>query len=176
MAAYPVLLQDQTVMSASQQPTQWTSAMTYKFVGTLRSLTDVKPYQRTAILVGIALGFATELLRKLIAANRRYRDYLQRGRGAGVMDFTIFGLILPSPYASSFGGFVNLPTSAWFAAGSVLADSYEDIMNRRGKAQPQLLPSDMSVTSLVGGGLIAGDAIAALGVGMYGLLTALTAR
>jgi hypothetical protein len=58
----------------------------------------------------------------------------------------------------------------------VLADSYEDIMNRRGKAQPQLLPSDMSVTSLVGGGLIAGDAIAALGVGMYGLLTALTAR
>lgn len=97
MAAYPVLLQDQTVMSASQQPTQWTSAMTYKFVGTLRSLTDVKPYQRTAILVGIALGFATELLRKLIAANRRYRDYLQRGRGAGVMDFTIFGLILPSP-------------------------------------------------------------------------------
>jgi hypothetical protein len=176
MAAYPVLLQDQTVMSASQQPTQWTSAMTYKFVGTLRSLTDVKPYQRTAILVGIALGFATELLRKLIAANRRYRDYLHRGRGARVMDFTIFGLILPSPYASSFGGFVNLPTSAWFAAGSVLADSYEDIMNRRGKAQPQLLPSDMSATSLVGGGLIAGDAIAALGVGMYGLLTALTAR
>ena len=41
--------------------------MTYKFVGALRSLTDDKPYQRTAILVGVALGFATESLRKLIA-------------------------------------------------------------------------------------------------------------
>jgi hypothetical protein len=68
MSAYPVLLQDQTVMSASEQPTQWTSAMTYKFVGALRSLTDAKPYQRTAIVVGIALGFATELLRRLATA------------------------------------------------------------------------------------------------------------
>ena len=39
MAAYPVLTQDQTVMSAAQQPAQWSSAMTYKFVGALRSLT-----------------------------------------------------------------------------------------------------------------------------------------
>jgi hypothetical protein len=176
MAAYPVLLQDQTVMSASHQPTQWTSAMTYKFVGTLRSLTDVKPYQRTAVLVGIALGFATELLRKLIAANGRYRGYLQRGRGARVIDFTVFALILPSPYASSFGGFVNLTTAAWFAAGSLLAESYQGITKRRGKAQPQMLPSDMSVTSLVGGGLIAGDSIAALGVGIYGLLSALLGK
>jgi hypothetical protein len=173
MAAYPVLLQDQTVMSAAQQPAQWTSAMTYKFVGTLRSLTDVKPYQRTAILVGIALGFATELLRKLIAANRRYRDYLQAGKGARIVDFTVFALILPSPYASSFGGFVNLPTAAWFAGGSLLAESYEGFTKGRGQVRAQGLPSDMSVTSLVGGGLIAGDAIAALGIGMYGLLSAL---
>src|SRR5665213_67982 len=176
MAAYPVLLQDQTVMSASEQPIQWTSAMTYKFVGTLRSLTDVKPYQRTAILVGIALGFATELLRKLITASRRYREYLKRRKAAAAVDFTIFAVILPSPYASSFGGFVNLPTSVWFAAGSLLAESYEGIMKRRGKLQPQLLPSDMSVTSLVGGGLIAGDAIAALGLGIYGLLSTLLGR
>ena len=32
------------------------------------------------------------------------------------------------------------------------------------------LPSDMSTTSLVGGGLIAGDSLAALSVGIYGLL------
>jgi len=173
MAAYPVLLQDQTVMSASQQPTQWTSAMTYKFVGALRSLTDAKPYQRTAIVVGIALGFATELLRKLIVVSRRYRDYAQRGGLGSVVDFAIYAVILPSPYASSFGGFVNLPTSAWFAAGSIMADSYEWGMKRRGRAQTDLLPSDMSLTSLVGGGLIAGDAIAALGIGMYGLISAM---
>jgi hypothetical protein len=175
MAAYPVLLQDQTVMSASEQPTQWTSAMTYKFVGALRSLTDAKPYQHTAILVGIALGFATEFLRKLIAATRRYRDDVRRSGPARAVDFTIFAVILPSPYASSFGGFVNLPTACWFAAGSVIAEAVEWIMKRRGTAHTGALPSDMSVTSLVGGGFIAGDAIAALGIGMYGLVSALIA-
>ena len=37
-------------------------------------------------------------------------------------------------------------------------------------AQDADLPSDMSSTSLVGGGLIAGDALAALGLGLIGLL------
>jgi hypothetical protein len=32
------------------------------------------------------------------------------------------------------------------------------------------VPADMSTTSLVGGGLIAGDSLAALSVGIYGLL------
>jgi hypothetical protein len=174
MAAYPVLLQDQTVMSAAEQPVQWTSAMTYKFVGALRSLTDDKPYQRTAIIVGVALGFATEVLRKLIAANRRYRAFRERGNAAKAVDFAIFAVLLPSPYASSFGGFVNLPTSAWFAGGSVFGDVLDWVLRRRGAAdQEGALPSDMSFVSLLGGGLIAGDAIAALGIGMYGLIGAL---
>jgi len=169
MAAYPVLLQDQTVMSAAEQPTQWTSAMTYKFVGALRSLTDVKPYQRTAIVLGVGLGFATELLRKLIAASRRYRAWRLGGRLAPGLDFTLFAVLLPSPYASAFGGFVNLPTSAWFAGGSILGDAIEWRIRRRGGSGLGL-PSDMSFVSLLGGGLIAGDAIAALGIGMYGLI------
>src|SRR5690606_21219925 len=64
MAAYPVLLQDQTVMTASEQPVEWTSAMTYKFVGVLRSLTGDRPHERTAIVLGVALGLAIEVLRK----------------------------------------------------------------------------------------------------------------
>jgi len=75
--------------------------MTYKFVGALRSLTDDKPYQRTAIVVGVALGFGTELLRKLIAANRATVNGGQRS-AARTVDFTIFAVLLPSPYASSF--------------------------------------------------------------------------
>ena len=173
MAAYPILAQDQTVMSASQQPSQWTSAMTYKFVGALRSLTEPKPYQRTAVIVGVGLGFATELLRKLLAANRRYANYVRRGGGARVVDFTIFAVLLPSPYASSFGGFVNLSTSAWFAAGGVLGDLIDWFMQRRGGDARNALPADMSFVSLVGGGLIAGDALAALGIGVYGLISAL---
>ncbi|HEY6452031.1 MAG TPA: OPT/YSL family transporter [Steroidobacteraceae bacterium] len=173
MSAYPVLAQDQTVMSAAQQPPQWESAMTYKFVGVLRSLTSPKTYQLSAILVGIALGFATELLRKLLAASRRYRTYRDRGGAGAAVDFTIFAVLVPSPYASSFGGFVNLPVSSWFAAGSVIGETVGLVMRRRGHGRSALLPSDMSVVSLVGGGFIAGDAMAALGIGMYGLASAL---
>jgi uncharacterized oligopeptide transporter (OPT) family protein len=172
MAAYPVLTQDQTVMSAAQQPAQWSSAMTYKFVGALRSLTAPAPYQRTAVVVGVGLGFATELLRKLIAASRRYRAYVQRGGAARAIDFAIFAVLLPSPYASSFGGFVNLPTSSWFAAGGVIGDLLDWQLKRRAPSEPAL-PSDMSIVSLLGGGLIAGDALAALGLGAYGLIGAL---
>jgi uncharacterized oligopeptide transporter (OPT) family protein len=152
MVAYPVLLQDQTVLNADQQSAEWTSAMTYKFVGALRSLTDDKPHQRSAILVGIALGLLTEVLRKWL----RPRSFL------------VDAVLLPSPYASSLGGFVPLPTAMWFGAGGVASS----LLARRAPAR-QDLPADMSGTSLFGGGLIAGDALAALAIGVIGLLAVL---
>jgi uncharacterized oligopeptide transporter (OPT) family protein len=162
--AYPVLRLDQTRMAASQQPAQWTSAMTYKIVGALRSLTDDKPYQRTAMLIGVGIGGVTELLRKWIRSRRRYRRFVERGRAGAATDFLLDAVLLPSPYASSFGGFVNLPTAAWMAAGGVAAS----LTRREGRSAD--LPADMSTASLVGGGLIAGDALAALGLGVAGLL------
>jgi uncharacterized oligopeptide transporter (OPT) family protein len=149
MAAYPVLALDQTVMKAGQQPAEWSSAMTYKFVGVLRSLTEDKPYQRTAIVTGIAIGLAIEVLRKLLKPR----------------SFLVDAVLLPSPYALSFGGFVNLPTSLWLGAGGVVAS----VIERRTPQRPDV-PQDMSGTSLFGGGLIAGDALAALAIGITGLL------
>ena len=151
MAAYPVLLQDQTLMKAGEQPAAWTSAMTYKFVGVLRSLTDDKPYQRTAILVGVAIGLAIELARKALKPR----------------SFVVDAILLPSPYAVSFGGFVPLQASLWFGGGGLLAG----VIQARTRGQ-QGLPEDMSGTSLVGGGLIAGDALAALALGLMGLVAA----
>ncbi|HYT95762.1 MAG TPA: OPT/YSL family transporter [Casimicrobiaceae bacterium] len=168
MNAYPVLQLDQTALPADQQPANWTSAMTYKFVGVLRSLTDDKPYQRTAIWIGVAIGFATELVRKLIKANARYQQFTNSGRVGFSADFLLDAVVLPSPYASSFGGFVNLMTSTWFAAGGALASFINSLPKR--KDARDALPEDMSTTSLVGGGLIAGDALAALGLGIAGLL------
>ncbi|NPC58766.1 peptide transporter [Caenimonas sp. S4] len=172
MAAYPVLLQDQTVMKADQQPVEWSAAMTYKFVGVLRSLTDDKPFQRTAIGIGIAIGLVLEGLRKFIRTRVAYRRLAAGGRGGQAIDFAVDAVLLPSPYALSFGGFVNLPTSLWFGAGSVVSSLLEA---RRGKPPERELglPTDMSGTSLFGGGLIAGDALAALGLGTVGLLAAL---
>ncbi|MDM0049634.1 OPT/YSL family transporter [Variovorax sp. J22R115] len=152
MAAYPVLLQDQTVLKADQQPAAWSSAMTYKFVGVLRSLTEDLPFQRTAIGVGIAAGVALEVLRKWLRPHT----------------FVLDAIVLPSPYALSFGGFVNLPTSLWFGAGGVAGSLWAARVPAR-----RDVPEDMSSASLFGGGLIAGDALAAVGIGVASLVAVL---
>lgn len=153
MAAYPVLLQDQTVMRADQQPAEWSSAMTYKFVGVLRSLTHDLPFQRTAIGVGVAAGLAIELMRKWLRPR----------------SFVVDAIVLPSPYALSFGGFVSLPTSLWLGAGGVAGS----VWSARAPALKDA-PQDMNSASLLGGGLIAGDALAAVGLGVASLLAMVT--
>ncbi|WP_454726195.1 MULTISPECIES: OPT/YSL family transporter [Cupriavidus] len=168
MRAYPELALDQTVLSASAQPQRWASAMTYKIVGALRGLAQDLPHQRTAVALGIGLGLATALLRLLVRSRAGYRRFVAAGGKGRVLDFLVDAVLLPSPYASSFGGFVSLPVSAWFAAGGVAASVVDALPGRRAAADP--LPEDMSTTSLVGGGLIAGDALAALGLGIAGLL------
>jgi uncharacterized oligopeptide transporter (OPT) family protein len=181
MSAYPALALDQTTIPEAQQPKEWTSAMTYKFVGALRSLTDDKPYQRTAIWIGVAIGFAIALARKLWRSSAAYRRFALGNATQRATELAIDAVLLPSPYALSFGGFVNLATSSWFAAGGVVS-SVAEALTARGRAKRESaerhgneLPSDMSSTSLVGGGLIAGDALAALAIGMTGLIATLAA-
>ncbi len=170
MTAYPVLRQDQTVMKAGEQPAEWSAAMTYKFVGVLRSLTDDKPFQRTAIWLGVALGFAIEVARKLIKANRGYRRFVASGRTGFAADFLLDAVVLPSPYASSFGGFVNLHTSLWLGAGGIVSSALNTLRERKSTGPRDAQPSDMNSASLFGGGLIAGDSLAALGLGIAGLV------
>jgi uncharacterized oligopeptide transporter (OPT) family protein len=169
MAAYPILLADQTLMKAAEQPANWSSAMTYKFVGVLRSLTDPKPYQMTAIWIGVGLGFAIQLVRVVLKNNAGYQRYVSRSRAGFATGFVLDCFLLPSPYALSFGGFVNLNTSMWFGAGGVVTSAFNTVFKPKPSAA-KAVPDDMSATSLFGGGLIAGDALAALGVGIAGLL------
>jgi len=81
--------------------------------------------------------------------------------------------VLSSPYALSFGGFVNLATSLWLGAGGVVASMIDARAARRklrnAPGAEGELPPDMTGTSLFGGGLIAGDALAALGLGLIAL-------
>jgi uncharacterized oligopeptide transporter (OPT) family protein len=176
MNAYPVLALDQTTMKAGEQPAQWASAMTYKFVGALRSLTDDKPHQRTAIWLGVGLGLVVQALRLKLFAHPAYQRWRAGSTGARAADFAIDAVLLPSPYAYSFGAFLGLATSAWFAAGGVIASVAETVNQRRGRRpEDEGLPADMSTVSLLGGGLIAGDALAALGLGVVGLAATLVA-
>jgi hypothetical protein len=81
-------------------------------------------------------------------------------------------VLIPSPYAYSFGTFLGVATSAWFAIGGVISSVANWIGQHRASRSKadEVLTGDMSTTSLLGGGLIAGDALAALGLGVAGLL------
>jgi uncharacterized oligopeptide transporter (OPT) family protein len=179
MDAYPVLAVN-TFDHPEQKVEQWQSAMTYKFVGALQGITNPNPAGTRLLLLGLAVGLVTEVLRKLLRANARYLAWRTSSETAKATDFVIDAVLLPSPYASSFGGFVDLATSLWFGGGGILSSTYNEILERRRAKAPQSsspeLPEDMSSTSLSGGGLIAGESLAALTLGILGLLATSFAR
>jgi hypothetical protein len=141
--------------------------------GALRGLTSPQSWQVPAMLVGVAVGAVSEVTRKLVKGNRRYRAWSTRGTGY-VFDLCFDCLLVPSPYASSFAGFVEFATSMWFGAGGIVASLWNFVLKRAAperKASEDALPEDMSMVSLAGGGLIAGDSMAALVLGVLGLLS-----
>jgi uncharacterized oligopeptide transporter (OPT) family protein len=178
MSAYPVLRIDSFSHPDTPGAGQWQSAMTYKLVGALKGITNPQPHVMFALKLGIAVGLATEALRKLIKTNSRYRLWAKDTRSGFATDFVLDAVVLPSPYASSFGGFVELMTTLWFAAGGIISSAFETVRKRLAPAgadeDKAAIPADMSTASLVGGGLIAGDSLAALTLGLIGLLKALT--
>jgi uncharacterized oligopeptide transporter (OPT) family protein len=175
MKAYPILAINQLTHPDLAGAEKWQSAMTYKFVGALDSLTHPNPRVMSALALGIAIGLVTEALRKLIRNRAGYVAWVKGSRAGYYADLVLDCTILSSPYASSFGGFVEFGTSAWFGFGGVFASLFNTWQaNRPRPAEHEGVPEDMSTMSLIGGGLIAGDSLAALGVGLYGLVTTLT--
>jgi uncharacterized oligopeptide transporter (OPT) family protein len=177
MHSYDVLTKDQFSNPHLAGAEQWQSAMTYKLVGALRGITTTQPHVMKALQLGIVLGLLIDIARKLIKRMPGYQQALKGSRGMKAWDFLLDAVLLPSPYASSFGGFVEMPTVLWWTAGGVGASVFDAAKARLARNRPQAaegeLPPDMSTMSLVGGGLIAGDSLAALSVGLYGLLKTL---
>lgn len=189
MSAYPILELNQYANPGNPEAARWQSAMTYKFVGALNSLTDPDPTVMRALLLGVGIGLALELVRKIVKSLPAWKQFAQSGKLGFAADFCFDAFFVPSPYAASFGGFVDFLTTVWFAAGGVLtsfAQTVEEETRRtystrsvearasqvaEGELEP--VPEDMSTTSLVGGGLIAGDSLAALSLGLWGLASAL---
>jgi uncharacterized oligopeptide transporter (OPT) family protein len=174
MQAYPVLRINTFAHPTTPGAEKWQSAMTYKIVGVLEGLTEKNPIAITALMIGLGGGFVIELLRKTIKSRKGYQAFIQSGWAGQGTDFILDAVILASPYASSFGGFVNFPATIWFAAGGIVGSILEGMRERRKSLEPKPsegeIPADMSSASLIGGGLIAGDSLAALGLGLYGLL------
>jgi uncharacterized oligopeptide transporter (OPT) family protein len=174
MQAYSALSVDQSTISNAPGTEKWQSAMTLKLVGALRSITQPKPYLMTGLKLGIGIGLFIEIVRKFIKSRPSYAPFAKNSRVGRVIDFLIDAVLLPSPYAAALGGFVELPAVLWWTAGGVGASLFEVIQSklaRRPKPAQGDLPADMSTMSLVGGGLIAGDSLAALAIGLYGMVT-----
>ncbi|HUM13787.1 MAG TPA: OPT/YSL family transporter [Myxococcaceae bacterium] len=171
MSAYPVL-----AVNSFDHPEakvgQWQSALTYKLVGSIRGLGELPAHQLVALEVGFGLGLLIEVLRKLLHASPRYRAFVERpGRGPA-MGWVADAMLLPSPYAYAFGTFVELPTALWWGAGGILSSVWNTLGRREGPSDRPAtdeLPADMSTTSLVGGGLIAGESLFYLAVALIGL-------
>jgi uncharacterized oligopeptide transporter (OPT) family protein len=174
MSAYPVLTVD-TFAHPEARVGQWQSAMTFKFVGAIRDIGNLPPYKVKALAIGLAIGFVIEVARKALARSARWRAYRESGRQGAAAAWVVEAVLLPSPYAASTGGFLELTTSAWFAVGSVVSSIVSWLEKRRRATAPsdEGLPEDMSSTSLVGGGLIAGESLYALVAGIIGLLALL---
>jgi len=170
LAAYPVLAID-TFAHPEQKVANWQSAMTYKFVGALRGLTSGDTLALKLMALGIAIGLAIEIARKLLKASTAWQTWTRRNAGTRAAEFVVDAVLLPSPYASSFGGFVDWTTSLWFGLGGVFSSVWNWGAKRLQAGKPKAVgvPEDMSGTSLAGGGLIAGEAIAFLTLGIIGL-------
>jgi uncharacterized oligopeptide transporter (OPT) family protein len=176
MSAYPILTQDQFAQPHLAGAEKWQSAYTFKMVGALRGITRSQPQVMKALELGVALGLLIELARKLIKGRAGFKRMVARSRTGYAAGFLLDAVFLPSPYAYAFGGFVEFITLVWWAAGGVVATLFDVLQKklaRRARQEPGALPADMSTMSLVGGGLIAGDALASVALGVYALLKAM---
>ncbi len=177
MNAYPVLTVN-TFDHPEQKVAQWQSAMTYKFVGAVGNITKPDPVKTKLLLLGFAIGIVLEGARKYLKSHPGYLKFKNGGTTGKTTDFVLDAVLLPSPYAASFGGFVDFATSAWFGGGGVVGSLWATADERAKKRAPKVageeeVPEDMSTVSLVGGGLIAGESLAALALGILGLLATL---
>ncbi|XXF75647.1 OPT/YSL family transporter [Myxococcaceae bacterium GXIMD 01537] len=176
MTAYPVLAINQ-IDNPGAKVGQWNSAMTYKFVGAIRDLGTLSGHTVKAMLIGLGAGFVLEVLRKVVRRNAGYQRFVQGSRAGFAVGWAMDSVLLASPYASSFGFFVPYTAAVWFGVGGVLSSLWNTLTKKlaakNASRAGEALPEDMSTTSLVGGGLIAGESLFFLFVGLWGLLSLL---
>jgi uncharacterized oligopeptide transporter (OPT) family protein len=174
LAAYPVLKVD-TFLHPEAKTGNWQSAMTYKFAGVLRGLAESETTTLKLMGLGIVIGLVIQLIRLALKRSRSYQAWRERSAATKSADFVIDTVILPGPYASSLGGFVEFPTVLWYGMGGVFSSVWNWFTERKSRRQPPPgegveKPRDMDSMSLLGGGLIAGEALAFLTLGIIGLL------
>jgi uncharacterized oligopeptide transporter (OPT) family protein len=169
MRVFPILRVD-AFAHPEATATGWQSSMTFKFVGAIRDIGHLPGYKVVALAIGFGYGLVVEIARKLLGRSARWRGYVGSGRAGFAAGWVVDAVLLSSPYALSFGAFLNLAPSLWFGLGGIITSLVATLSVPKRDGGDEL-PADMSTTSLVGGGLIAGESLYTLAVGIIGLLT-----
>jgi uncharacterized oligopeptide transporter (OPT) family protein len=179
MAAYPALTINQ-LDNPNAEVGQWGSAMTYKLVGAIRGLGTLSDATVKLLFIGLGIGLGLQALRKWVQRHQGYQRFVKGSRAGFAVGWTMDSILLASPYASSFGGFVAFPVALWFGAGGIFTSLWNTAAKLGKKpvssgspAEGEVLPEDMSTTSLAGGGLIAGESLFFLIAGLIGLASLL---
>src|ERR1051325_88317 len=141
LAAYPVLKVD-TFLHPEMKTGNWQSAMTYKFAGVLRGLSSAETTTIKLMLLGIVIGLVIQLLRLALKRSAAYQAWKERSAATKTADFVIDTVILPGPYASSLGGFVEFPTALWYGIGGILSSIWT-WATHRGERKKDDAPADM---------------------------------
>lgn len=137
--------------------------MTLKIAGTIRTIRSMEAAQLEALAAGFVLGIALAVARRVL--RKADSNGLPRFARNKAVDFLFDAVLLPTPFALSFGGFVSLSAAAWFAAGSVVRSLWDQwVGSAPGTAGHE--PAELSGPSLLGGGLIAGETLAYVSVGL----------
>ncbi len=180
MEAYPILKENlfaHPELRETPEGAKWQSAMTYKFTGVLNTLDKDNTKTLSVMFMGVVLGVVIQTIRKILQKSASYQAWRVKSATTKTVDFTLDAFIIASPYASSFGGFVDFTTSLWFGLGGIFASIFNWVEARRrvgptsgSPGEGEAMPEDMSTTSLVGGGLIAGESLYALFLGLSGLV------
>ena len=179
LEAYPILKQNSFAhpeLRHSVEGARWQSAMTFKFVGVLNALGRDNAKTLGVMYLGIGVGFVVQVIRKILQRSDRYQKWRVASDRNKTIDFVIDAIVVASPYASGFGGFVEFTTALWFGLGGIVASIVNFLAERQkihlsgSPGEGEALPEDMSSTSLIGGGLIAGESLFALVMGILGLV------
>ena len=175
LESYPILKENlfahPELRLNNPEASKWSSAMTFKFVGVLNTLDQDNSKTLRVMGLGIGVGLLIQIIRKIMQKSRAYQTWRVAGTPNKIIDFILDALVIASPYASSFGGFVEFTTALWFGLGGIFASIFNWNEARKKRPADGEVLEDMSTTSLVGGGLIAGESLFWLFLGFMGLIT-----
>ena len=175
MSAYPVLRVD-TFTHPEARVGIWQSAMTFKFVGAIRGMGHLAPYQVTALGIGFAHRLRSPRSRaSCCRARRATRRFVASGRAASRSAGRRRVLLL-QPLRLLDGRLPEIfDVALWFAAGSV---AHARLLRPRARgrragarrAGRRAARGHEHHRRSIGGGLIAGESLYTLGAGIAALL------